>query len=88
MSADRNAIPRATRLRGNSSRMIPKASGKTAPPAPWMTRPAISTVIEVASAATSVPAPSTTSEATSVCSLPNMSPRRPMIGVRTEALRR
>ena len=83
-----NAMPRATRSRGNSSRMIPKASGKTAPPAPWMTRPRISTSIELASAATSVPTPSMHSDATSVRSLPNMSPRRPMIGVRTEALSR
>ena len=29
----------ATRAGGNSSRMMPKASGKMAPAAPWMTRP-------------------------------------------------
>ena len=33
----------ATRSRGNSSRMIPNASGKIAPPTPWMTRATIST---------------------------------------------
>ena len=45
----------ATRSRGNSSRMIPKASGKIAPPAPWIARPAISTPIEPPSADTSEP---------------------------------
>ena len=42
---------RAARARGgNSSRMIPNASGKIAPPAPWMTRATIITPIDVASA--------------------------------------
>ena len=34
--------PVGARPRGNSSRMIPKASGKIAPPAPWITRATIS----------------------------------------------
>ena len=53
--AEISAIPCATRSRGNSSRMIPNASGKIAPPAPWMTRPTISTPMLLASAATSDP---------------------------------
>ena len=39
--ADTVPIAGATRSRGNSSRMMPMASGKIAPPAPWMARPAI-----------------------------------------------
>jgi hypothetical protein len=39
-------IPCATRSGGNSSRMIPNASGKTAPAKPWMARPATSSPIE------------------------------------------
>ncbi len=37
--AEMSPIEVATRSRGNSSRMIPKASGKIAPAAPWMARP-------------------------------------------------
>ena len=82
------AIPCATRSRGNSSRMIPKASGKIAPPQPWIDAGDDQHADRVASAASSVPAPRTPSEDTSVRSLPNMSPRRPTIGVRTDALSR
>ncbi len=32
-------MPVATFSRGNSSRMIPIASGRIAPPAPWIARP-------------------------------------------------
>ena len=39
-------IAGATRSRGNSSRMMPMASGKMAPPAPWIARPAIITASE------------------------------------------
>ena len=53
--AEISAIPWATRSRGNSSRMIPNASGKIAPPAPWMTRPMMSRPMLLASAATSDP---------------------------------
>ena len=51
-----SAIPPATRSRGNSSRMIPNASGKIAPPSPWIVRAPIITGSVVASAASSVPA--------------------------------
>ena len=54
-SPEMSAIPPATRSRGNSSRMIPNARGKIAPPRPWITRAPISTGSVVASAATSVP---------------------------------
>ena len=50
-------MPVATFSRGNSSRMIPMASGKIAPPAPWIARPAIITASEPASADTTDPAP-------------------------------
>ena len=82
------AIPTGTFSRGNSSRMIANASGKTAPPIPWTTRPAIITPIVVASAAISVPRASTASTTTSVRFLPNMSPMRPAMGVATDALSR
>ena len=81
-------MPCGTRSRGNSSRMIANASGKIAPPAPWITRATIITEIEVASPASAVPAARTTSTITSKRFLPNMSPSRPAIGVTTEALRR
>ena len=38
--AEIKPMPVATRSRGNSSRMIPKQSGKMPPPSPWSTRPA------------------------------------------------
>ncbi len=77
-----------TRSRGNSSRMIPKASGKTAPPTPWIARARIRTGSVVARAASSVPPASPVSTTRSVRFLPNMSPTRPAIGVATEAARR
>ncbi len=86
--ADISPMLPATRSRGNSSRMIPKASGKMPPPAPCTTRPAISSGSDVANAEISVPAPRTTSTPTSTRSLPWMSPRRPSSGVATEALSR
>ncbi len=48
-------IAPATRSRGNSSRMMPNASGKTAPPTPWITRATIMTPTSSSSAATSEP---------------------------------
>ena len=81
-------IAPGTRSRGNSSRMMPNASGKTAPPRPWRTRAAIMTPIELVSAATSEPAESAASTMTSMRSFPNMSPSRPSTGVATDALRR
>ena len=50
-----SAIPPATRSRGNTSRMMPKARGKIAPPSPWITRAPIMTGKLVASAASNVP---------------------------------
>ena len=81
-------MPEPTRSRGNSSRMIPNASGKIAPPAPCTARPTISITSDVDSAEISVPAPSTSSTMTSSRSLPNMSPRRPSTGVKIDAVSR
>ena len=78
-------IDPATFSRGNSSRMMPNASGKMPPPIPWMTRAAMSTPIDEAIAASSVPTARTTRTMSSTRSLPNMSPRRPTMGVATEA---
>ena len=83
-----SAIPPATRSRGNSSRTMPNASGKMAPPSPWIVRATIMTGSVVARAASSVPAASPASTTTSVRFLPNMSPIRPAMGVATDAARR
>ena len=85
---DISAIAPATRSRGNSSRMIPNASGKIAPPSPWIVRATIITVSEVATAPSSVPAESPASIRTSTRFFPKMSPRRPAIGVTTDAASR
>ena len=53
--AEIRPIDDATRSRGNSSRMIPNASGKIAPPAPWTPRPRMSTPIDGADAQTNEP---------------------------------
>ncbi len=81
-------MPLATRSRGNSSRMIPNASGKIAPPRPWITRATIITGSVVANAASAVPPPTKTRTTSSVRFLPNMSPSRPAIGVATDAASR
>jgi hypothetical protein len=65
--------------------MIAKQSGKMPPPAPWSTRPATSSSSDEASAASTEPAANTASEMTSSRRLPNMSPRRPKIGVQIAA---
>ena len=88
-SADISPMPPATRSRGNSSRMIPKASGKMPPPTPWITRPTTIT----ADRAWRPPRPACRRRARrgrsmSTRSLPCMSPSRPTIGVATEALSR
>src|SRR5215472_162267 len=70
---------------GNSSRMIPNATGSIPPARPWITRATIITPIEGASAAISDPTASATSVATKTRSLPYMSPTRPRIGVAIEA---
>ena len=87
-SADMSPMPPATRARGNSSRMIPKASGKIPPAAPWMTRASSITARVVESAASTVPAVSSARTITSSRCLPNMSPSFPISGVATEALSR
>ena len=84
-SEDISPMLPATRSRGNSSRMIPNASGKIPPPAPWMTRATIRTASELPTAASRVPAASTTSVQTSIRSLPYMSPSRPITAVATDA---
>ena len=85
---DTSAIAPATRSRGNSSRRIPNASGKTAPPSPWIVRAAIIGASELTSAASRLPSASPTSATTSTRFFPNMSPSRPAIGVTTDAASR
>jgi len=85
---ERNPIPPTTRSRGNSSLMMPKASGKTAPPAPVMIRPASMIGRVVASALINVPRVRTTRMAARTFAFPMMSPTRPRIGVQMAALRR
>ena len=72
-----SAIPPATRSRGNSSRMMPNANGKMAPPSPWITRAMIMTGSVVARPARPVPAARQTSTTSSTRFLPNMSPEPP-----------
>src|SRR5579859_1102714 len=74
-----------TRSAGNSSRMIPNASGTMPPPMPWITRAAIITAIEEATADSSEPAASAISDTTNTRCLPTMSPTRPRMGVMTDA---
>ncbi len=86
--APSSAMPVGTRSRGNSSRMIPNDSGKTPPPRPCSPRPTIISPSELDSAATTEPTANSASEIASRRSLPNMSPRRPKIGVAIEATSR
>jgi hypothetical protein len=67
---------------------MPKASGSTPPPMPWIARATTSTVTSGARAASGAPADSAISAATKTRFFPNTSPTRPMIGVQTEADRR
>jgi len=83
--AEISPMPPATSCGGNSSRMIPKDSGKMPPPTPWITRATISRARLCETAASSVPPAKATSVQTRTCSLPNMSPRRPTIAVATDA---
>ncbi len=71
----------ATRSAGNVSRMIPNASGKIPPPAPWITRPSTSTPSDPASAQTTLPTANTSSTIVSTLPRPKRSPSLPMIGV-------
>ena len=86
--AEIRPMPVATRSRGNSSRMMPKQSGKMPPPRPWSTRPATMPPMEVATPERALPAAKMPSETTSIRRLPNMSPRRPKSGVATAAASR
>ncbi len=52
---------------------------------PWIPRATIMTATEPAKAASIEPTVSAISAATSIRSLPRMSPRRPMIGVKIDA---
>ncbi len=70
---------------GNSSRMIAKLSGKSAPPAPETTRNAISDQMFHANAAPTQPARKSPRLTSSIRSLPNWSPSRPSRGVATAA---
>jgi hypothetical protein len=68
--------------------MIPNDSGNTPPPSPCRPRPTIISPSELDSAATTEPTANSASEIASSRSLPNMSPRRPKIGVAIEATSR
>ena len=68
--------------------MIPNASGKIPPAAPWITRPISITASVVETADTNVPTASSTSTIIRSRALPYMSPSRPITGVAIEALRR
>ena len=72
----------------NSSRMIPKESGSTPPPAPCRTRAAISQPTLGARAAARDPRESAHSVTTSIRRLPTTSPIRPSSGVQIDADRR
>ena len=84
-TAESNPIPTFTFSGGNSSRMIPKLSGKTAPPAPARARKPISEPMFQANAPPTVPIRKIESATTSIRSLPCWSPSLPRIGVATDA---
>ena len=64
--------------------MIPNASGKTAPPTPWIARATISSASVWTTAAITLPTASVPRTTSSTSRLPNMSPSRPAIGVTTD----
>jgi hypothetical protein len=78
-------VPSATgtRCAGSSSRAMAYASGKTPPPPPMITRPTITIVSVCASAAITAPTTYAPSVMRSIRFLPNMSPSRPKMPVRT-----
>ena len=84
-TADMIPIPTCTRSGGNSSRMIAKTRGKSAPPAPASARNAISDQRFQAKAAPTQPAKKIDRLITSMRSLPNWSPSLPSTGVVTAA---
>ena len=73
---------------GNSSRMIAKLSGKTAPPTPCTARHAISEATFHAKMAPSDPTRKIARAMIIIRTLPCWSPSRPMIGVATEPVSR
>ncbi len=73
---------------GNSSRMMPKASGSTPPPSPWITRATIISPIECEIAASPEPTVRLSRTRMSIRSLPTLSPIRPRMGVATAAASR
>lgn len=85
MTAERLLMLGLTSSAANSSRMMPKESGNSAPPMPWITRATMSMPIVGASAASRQPSVSATRTATRVRFLPMRSPTRPRIGVKMEA---
>ncbi len=85
ITADKLLMLPGTWDASNSSRMMPKDSGNSAPPMPWTTRAMIRTPMLGASAATRQPASTASRTATRVRFLPTRSPTRPSIGVKTEA---
>jgi hypothetical protein len=86
--APSSAMPVGTLSLGNSSRMTPKHSGNTPPPRPCSPRPTIIRPSESAKVHTTDPTAKQPSEIASKRCLPNMSPRRPKIGVAIEATSR
>ena len=87
-TAETSPIAMPSFSRGNSSRMIPKLSGKMAPLAPWIARATISTQMFQAQAAAIEPTRKTARLITSSRSLPYWSPSFPRSGVATEATSR
>nr|WP_262414572.1 hypothetical protein [Streptomyces sp. ST1015] len=85
MTADRALMRPGTASAANSSRMMPKESGKSAPPTPWTTRATMRTPMVGASAASRQPTRTAARTATSVRLRPIRSPTRPRIGVKTDA---
>ena len=86
MTAETMPIMPGTRAVGNSSRMMPKVSGKIAPAKPCSTRAKISTSRLGAKAAMRLPTAIAPTEMTNMRRLPIMSPMRPNSGVATAAV--
>ena len=87
-TADTRPIARPWRSGGNSSRMIAKDSGNTAPPTPWIARNTMSEPTFQAKIAATEPTRNTARLITISFALPCWSPRRPMSGVATEPVSR
>ena len=87
-TAETSPIATPSFSRGNSSRMIPKLRGKTAPPAPWIARATINAQMFQAQAAATEPTRKIARLITSRRSLPYWSPSLPRSGVATDATSR